>query len=123
MEGTRGEKLFFELIQKVKKLRDDPITGIDFEHKLMEKWLSENTGATCEKVNLVTYSTFEEDDKRVKVNDDYAIMTNTEAYQDLWAEYKAVKNEGKREGKRNNSKETCIRNGIGWRGSKCLVVE
>ena len=53
--------MFFKLVQKVKKLRTDPITGGDFEHRLMEKWLSEKTEAICENMNAATdTSTFEE---------------------------------------------------------------
>ena len=36
----------------------------------MVKWLSERTVANGENLNGVTYSTFEEDDKRFEANDD-----------------------------------------------------
>ena len=32
-----GKQIYFELVEKVKKLREDPGTGSDFEHKLMVK--------------------------------------------------------------------------------------
>ena len=79
--------MYFALVEKMKTLGEDPITGSDFEHKLMVKWLSEKTAANGEIMNGVTYSsTFEEDDKRFKANDE-DFMTNTGAYKDMLAEY------------------------------------
>ena len=33
-----GKQMYFALIEKIKTLRKDPVTGSDFEHKLMVKW-------------------------------------------------------------------------------------
>ena len=101
------------LVKKVEKLREDPVTGgSDFEHKLMVKCLSEKTGAVGKNMNAVTYSTFEEDDKRLKGNDE-DFMTNTIAYQDMLADYEAVMKEEK-ERERNVKMETsCVEIEVG----------
>ena len=78
--------MYFALVEKLKTLREDPITGSDFEHKLMVKWLSEKTAANGEIMNGVTYSsTFEEDDKRFKTNDE-DFMTKSSVYRNMLAE-------------------------------------
>ena len=37
--------MYYRLVKNIEKLRADPITGIEFEHKLMVKWESDKKGA------------------------------------------------------------------------------
>ena len=36
-----GKKMYNDLVKKIEKLRKNPDTGSEFEHKLMVKWLIE----------------------------------------------------------------------------------
>ena len=106
-----GKQRFFLLVEKIKTLREDPVTGSNFEHKLMVKWLSEKTGAVGENMNTVTYSIFEENDKRFKAND-IDFLTNTGVYKDILAEYEAVMTE-ETERERNVKMETYVATEVG----------
>ena len=59
-------------------------------------------------MNAVTYSTFEDEDRRFKLNDE-DIMTNTSAHQDMLAEYEAMVKE---EREINKQIEPCIAPGL-----------
>ena len=61
--------MYYRLVKNIQKLREDPITGIDFEHKLMEKWVSKKK-VVGGNMNMVTYSTFEDEDRKFKANDE-----------------------------------------------------
>ena len=81
-----GKKLYYALVENIERLRKDPVTGSEFEHKLMVKWLIEKREANGENMKGITYSTFEEDKKGLDTNNtDY--MTKTNAYRKLKAEY------------------------------------
>ena len=75
------------------------------------KWLSEETGAVGENMNTVTYSIFEENDKRFKAND-IDFLTNTGVYKDILAEYEAVMTE-ETERERNVKMETYVATEVG----------
>ena len=88
MDGWKdeGKKLYYALVENIERLRKDPVTGSEFEHKLMIKWLIEKREANGENMKGITYSTFEEDKNGLDTNDtDY--MTKTNAYRKLKAEY------------------------------------
>ena len=89
--------MYYRLVKNIEKLRADPITGIEFEHKLMVKWGSNKKGGSIggENKNAVTYSTFEDDNGRFKEKNKN-FMKNTSAYQDMLAEYEAVMEEERR---------------------------
>ena len=81
-----GKKLYYALVENIERLRKDPVTGSEFEHKLMVKYLIEKREANGENMKGITYSTFEEDKKGLDTNNtDY--MTKTNAYRKLKAEY------------------------------------
>ena len=90
-----GKQMYFALVEKIKTLRKDPVTGSDFEHRLMVKWLIEKKIADGENINGVTYSTFEEDDKRFKASDEYFMTQKQVCIQIMLAEYEAVMKEEK----------------------------
>ena len=96
MDGWKdeGKKLYYALVENIERLRKDPVTGSDFEHKLMVKWMIEKREASGENMNGITYSTFEDDEKGLDANkEDY--MTQTNAYRKMRAEYDAVMKEVK----------------------------
>ena len=108
-----GKQMYFALVGKIERtLRKDPFTGSDFEHKLMEKWLIEKKAAHGENMNGVTYSTFEEDDKRFDTNDE-DFMTKTSVQRNMLAEYQ----------RKDYTNGNVRRNGSEWKCKKCLVVE
>ena len=89
-----GKKMYNDLVKKIEKLRKNPDTGSEFEHKLMVKWLIEKKRADGENMNGVSYSTYVEDDKRFNTIDD-DFMTETSAYRKMVEEYEAVMKEEK----------------------------
>ena len=91
---VEGKKLYYALVENIQRLRKDPITGSEFENKLMIKWLIKKKEANGENVEGITYSTFEDDERRMETNEeDY--MTTTDAYRKMKAQFDAVMKENK----------------------------
>ena len=86
--------MYYALVENIESLRKDPVTGSEFEHKLMVKWMIEKREASGENMNGITYSTFEDDEKGLDANKE-DFMTQTNAYRKMRAEYDAVMKEVK----------------------------
>ena len=43
-----GKQMYYKLVKNIEKLRKDPITGGDFEHKLVVKWVSKKQDLLAE---------------------------------------------------------------------------
>ena len=86
--------MYYALVENIQRLRKDPITGSEFENKLMIKWLIEKKEANGENVEGITYSTFGDDERGMETNEeDY--MTTTDAYRKMKAQFDAVMKENK----------------------------
>ena len=88
-----GEKMYNDLVKRIEKLRKDPDTGSEFEHKLMVKWLNEKNSG-WRKYEWGELQHYVEDDKRFNTIDD-DFMTKTSAYRKTLEEYEAVMKEEK----------------------------
>ena len=76
----------------------------------MVKWVSEKKGGVGENGNAVTCSTFDDEDRRFKANDE-DFMTSTSAYQGMLVEYEAVMKEERERGM-NKQMEPYITRGV-----------